>query len=388
MSIWPFAYADDRGILERIEWLTEVLPSRNGKEQRQQVRGAPRRTYEFQITAGEDARRARIENFLIAHHAKALQVPVWPDSDQVGPLSAGATVVSFDTAGKDYVVGGKAVISDGLTAEAVTISGVASGSITVSALVADWPALSYIAPACSAYLTDSITTSNPWTPVLSGTVRFESEKGWNYAAATEAVDYRGYPVKMSSSLWALEGTTAYQREISGFDPGVGSRAVFDPTGVENTLRQYRVALPNRAEIAAYRAFLFARAGRRNPLWMASGQCDLTITANIGSADATISINNIGYAAMGLVPIGRRDIVIETVTGTKYYRRITGASAVSATTETISIDSALGVALTTADIKCVSFMRLSRLQSDSVEISHRWPGVAESRIALFSLRDDV
>jgi hypothetical protein len=401
-AVWPFAPVVDTSILERIEWLTDVLPSRNGKEQRVRVRGAPRRGYEFQVAAADDGARVRMENFLIAHHAEPMLLPVWPDADQLAaPLAAGATAIPLDTADKDYAVGGQAIVSDGLAAEAVTISAVDAASLTVSALASAWPAHSFVAPACAARLADRLTSSNPWPAVLRATVRFQGETGWDYLASgygrsygkyygatTEAAAYRGYPVKLDSTQWAFDGNTEFRRQLGVFDPLVGNRAVFDPTGVEATSRQYRVALPSRADIAAFRAWLFARAGRLTPLWVASAQRDLSVAASIGSADTAITIDNVGYAGLGAVPIGRRDIVIETVAGATYYRRITAASAIDAATESLVIDSALGVTLAPADIRSVSFLRLCRLNADAVEIAHRWSGAAESRLAFDSLRDDA
>jgi hypothetical protein len=45
-------------VLERMSWLTDVLPSFNGAEQRRALRAAPRRSFEFDVMMSAAERRA------------------------------------------------------------------------------------------------------------------------------------------------------------------------------------------------------------------------------------------------------------------------------------------------------------------------------------------
>jgi hypothetical protein len=67
---------------------------------------------------------------------------------------------------------------------------------------------------------------------------------------------------------------------------------------------------------------------------------------------------------------RRDIRIELTAGAVYYRRIISAApGMSLAQEVVTLDSALGVAIAAAQVRRISFMALSRLDADEIEITH-------------------
>lgn len=121
--------------------------------------------------------------------------------------------------------------------------------------------------------------------------------------------------------------------------------------------------------------------------MPSHQADLKVLSPIGAFDSAITVENRGYAANVPGAVGRRDILIVTTVGSRYYRRITGATALTDATESIALESALGVPLLPEEIRQVSFLRLVRLESDAVEIAHQTDDMAEVTLTLKSLRDD-
>ncbi len=376
-------------ISERLEWLTDVLPSYNGKEQRIRLRGNPRRRFDFAFALGDDAARARAENFLTAHHGTPVDMPVWHDrAPLASALYAGATSIPVDTANRDFVVGGQVALVNNLDIEVATIAAIGAGSLTVSALGNAWPVGTLVAPARSARMEARVGTNNPWPAVMRGRVQFICEAGWAITAAAESADYLGYAVKIPDSTWVLDGSTDWERELEMFDPAIGNRAVYDNTNTELPTRQYRIALPTRADIWNYYAWLAAREGRLKPFWLSSGQKDMTPVSTIGPADVSFSVVRTGYADIGGLPAGRRDIVIETTSGQKYYRRIVAAAVIDADTEQITINSSLGVTLAPFQVARVSFMRFARLATDSVEIAHHWEGAADSKISFKTLRDDL
>jgi hypothetical protein len=386
--IWTFPPQRATPILERLEWLTDVLPSHNGKEQRLRQRGNPRWGFEFASAAGDDAARAGLENALIAAQSSVVDLPIWSDAvDLAAPLSAGATIIPVATANRGFTVGGRVAILHGTVAEAATIGTINADSLIVPPLASAWPAGATVAPLFAARMQQDIGSNNPWPAVLQAKFQFRCEAGAAITPASESADYLGHPVIVPVD-WALDGNTQFRRALDEFDSSLGQRALYDRSGVLATSRAYRIVLPSRQAIADYRAWLAARAGRLNPTWVASSQRDILPAATIGAADTAITITNIGYAGLGSPPVGRRDIMLETLAGARYYRRITAAVAIDAGTEQITLDSPLGGAIAPASIAQVCFLRLSRLGADAVEIAHHYEGVAESRITLDSLRDDV
>ncbi|EKF9276370.1 hypothetical protein O1B68_002111 [Vibrio cholerae] len=81
-------------------------------------------------------------------------------------------------------------------------------------------------------------------------------------------------------------------------------------------------------------------------------------------------------------------MIATTNGQHYFRRVTGVTALTDTTESVAIDSVLGVAILPTQIRYIAFMKLVRLDTDAVEIAHHTDQLAEVSLTLRSLRDDT
>jgi hypothetical protein len=113
-----------------------------------------------------------------------------------------------------------------------------------------------------------------------------------------------------------------------------------------------------------------------------------VVASISAVDTTIDVEWCGYTDNLLGDPNRKDIRIELANGTVLYRRITASSEISATVERLTIDAALGVAVTPADVVLVSFITLMRQESDAAEFSY-WTGdVAETALSLKGFRHEL
>jgi len=97
----------------------------------------------------------------------------------------------------------------------------------------------------------------------------------------------------------------------------------------------------------------------------------------------------GYTRYLSGRINRRDIRIELNNGTIFYRRITGASEVSAAVERLSIDSQLGQNVAPSAIRAISFLTMCRLDADDIEIAHLTnQGLAQATTNWRAVRSDV
>src|SRR5690606_26733014 len=226
---------------------------------------------------------------------------------------------------------------------------------------------------------DTITASRP---------QFRLEDDWPITAATEPETYLGHPVLLTPPNWAEDVEGEFGRKWRELDFLTGRRVIDDLTGVSNLARTHRWLLVGRAAIAAFRSWLAARAGKLKPFWLPSFQSDLKVVAPVGGTDAFLTIENRGYAEGPVAAVGRRDLLITTTSGARFFRRITAASEIDATREMVVIDSALGTTLQPHEFQRISFLRLVRLDTDHVEIAHVTDEVAEVLLPLRSLRDDL
>lgn len=373
---------------QRLEWLTEVHESYNATEQRIGYRMRPRCTFSWRCTARDDTARGLLENLLSAGQAQSMNLPIWPDVVVAGSsIPSGTSTLNFDTTGLAYSTGARVGLLNGLSAEFGIVQSIAGSSITLTApLTNTWPAGTLILPLLPARMTGVQRLSSPWPAVSQLSAHWEIDAPWQITPATEAAAYRGYPVLNSDASWS-EGVSAdYARHTDVVDNGAGPRAVLDRSEIPAVRRSHRWVGISRAERAAFIAWAGARYGRRVPLWLPSGQRDLAVLDNIGASATVLAVEDRSYAGTAAGNVGRRDILIETNAGVRYYRRILSATPSTAGRELINIDNALGAALAPADIAAVSFMRLSRLESDAMEIRHIGPEMAEANYAFVSLRD--
>ena len=387
--LWP--YRPNGAVLERLEWLTDVLESDNGTEQRRRSRETPRRSFEYDFLLDERDRRAA-ENALYSAQASEILVPVWMDAESLeSAASAAATTLPVTPDTRDYTAGNSiALISAGdpQNHEIAVIDTVGGSSITLTAgLAATWPAGTILVPLRPARLSDAISLARFTGASAYGRTRFACTDTSSYASASEST-YRSYPVMTRRPNWSTDIGQDYQRKTRRVDSGIGAPSVTDFWSGPALLQRHTWLCDGRSEIDTLRQWLFARSGRLTAFWEPSWSIDLVPVATIGSGDTTIDVEHCGYSTHVAQALGRRDIRIETNAGTVYYRRISASAEVDATTERLTISSALGAAVEVADVYSISYLRLARLDADAVEIAwHRWD-VAECAFVTRGIRNDL
>lgn len=374
-------------VVERLEWLTDVMISQGGVEQRVGLRAAPRRALSYDLATLDRHQTAQLETMMLGWQARLWAVPVWTDrQDLAAPLPAGSLTVPCVTSGYEFSVGGLALLWAAHDRhEAVEVAGVGPSSITLkTATVAAWPAGTRLYPVRLGRMPARQKFTRLTGRHLSGSVTFDFEDNSALAAADTGDVYAGFRVHGGRTNWAEPTEVEFVRQIDALDYETGRAWTDDLSGLAAILKSWHWTLASRAEIVAFRGWLAARAGRRVPFWSVSQGDDLEVTAPIGASDTAIRVRNIGYERFLSGRSDRRHIAIRTLSGTTYYRRITASTEVDAATEELAIDSALGVLLNPSDIDAVRFMHLTRLESDSVEIEWRHLELAECSAMLRSL----
>lgn len=376
---WTFRPNWSEPVVERLQWATDVLTSYDGTEQRIRLRQYPRRTFEFAF-AVDGAQRRKMETALYGWGARAWALPVWHDGQALTSTAlAGAQSLTIDTTNRDYRVGGLLMLlaEDG-TSEVHEIEGIAGSTVTIpGALAQTWPAgYGQVFPARLARLPESLAFSRFTYDMAYGRARFETTDASDWTPAVAATTYLGYPVMTEPPNWVEDVGVEFQRKLQTLDYG-GARRYLDESGVPSILQTHRWMMSTKAELAAYRAWLYARAGRLNAVWVPTWSDDIQVAATVGAQATAIDIEDMGYASQIDAGIHRRDIRVEMNDGTIYYRRISGGEKVGIGVERIAINTAFGITYQAGDFKKISFMSLCRLDSDGAEIAYFTGEAAEA-----------
>lgn len=379
-------------VRESLAWRSDVMRANaTGVSYHAGLRTAPARGFDFDIA--DEGQAWRLADALLhAHGGKDFQLPIWPDVQRlVGAVSAGATSIACDTAGLDFVDGGKALLWRGVNQwEVVSIDTVEPGSLALSeALSASWASGTRLYPLRLARVQDG-AQEVVWGGNDKGrrSLRFDLREPCDWPAIAPAATYLGHPVLELRPNAGDDDGGRYGRLLETVDNGLVDPEIFDLAGVQLRGFDFAWRWHGRTERSAFRSLLYALRGNAVPIWAPSWKEDLRIVSPIGSAATAISVEWAGYTVFGAQAANRRDLRIELVDGTIYYRRVTGSSEAGGN-ETLQIASALGAAVDPGAIRSVSFMTLCTA-ADAAEIEHVTDseGVANASLAFSAVVPDV
>ena len=386
---WGFVPDWSTGVTERLAWLTDVLASPRGGEQRRALRIAPRRTFEASILV-EGRERAFFDLAQAGWGRRVWALPIWHDIQQLtADLAAGSLRINCQVTQREFRAGGLALLR-GETAfdtEAVEVLAIdATGLQLKRPTQQRWPAGTALYPIRTARITEF--DSQRLTDRLNrAQVSFDLAEATDWPAELPTVIYRGRPVFDARPDESEDLSIGYERLLQTLDAGTNMPAVTDTAGRNFGLQQHRWLLAGRAEHAAWRSFLYGLRGRAKSVWVPTHAQDLVLTKP--ASGSLLTVERVGYARFGVGVQGRRDIRIELVSGAVLYRRISGA-AEDGNNENLSLDSDLPSVINPEDVARISYMALCRQADDSVELVHLTDadGVARASITWRGVRDDL
>ena len=393
LPLWTFPPNWGSSFKETLDWLTDVLQSPSGAEQRRALRLAPRRSFSFEVLVSR-AERTRFDLWAHVLGAQPLALPIWTDAQYLGaPVAAGSSAIVASTAGYDFAAGGLAALaSDELSAWAqVEVDQVSAGGLTLaSPILHSWPASTRLLPVRKAMLKPLPEPVRLTDELARASVSFELLEPSSWPAQLPTTLYRGKPVLESRPDESNDLTLGYERLTQSLDNQVGIPRITDTSGYGFVLQQHAWALWGRDEHTAFRSLLYGLRGRQAAIWVPTHAADLVAAGQVQGL--TLQVQPCGYADIvntGKARMGRQDIRIELVTGEALHRRIT-AAATEGTLEALALDQALPAGITASAITRISFMALCRLAEDSAEITHHTDadGLAKATLKFRGVRSDL
>lgn len=390
LPVWSIKPNWRDGILERLSWLTDVLGSTYGTEQRRALRLSPRRSFEVNFVP-IDRERAFFDLWLHRLGSNEFMVPLWHDTALLsGAVAVGATSIPFDTSYREFVAGGLAIIvgADPFTYDKVEVTAVAADHLTVAAggVTQVWPSGTIIHPLRRARLEEESAAAAITSRFGQATLRFELNQANDIPdeGAWGAL-YTGVPIILTEPNRRDQLELTFKRNRLLEDNEIGLRELVDEAGRSFTLQTHQLLLSGRQEQWAFRQMLYRLRGQQAPVWLPTFNDDIELSSDALAADALIDIKKIGYAYTGGYNIGgRQHILLDGSIG----REIIGLGAEpSAAEEQLVLDAALGVDLPSGTYG--SFMDICRLGQDEIEIKHLTDsdGVAEAALSFRSFRDE-
>lgn len=388
--LWTYGCDWQTPVIERFEWKTDVITAYNGSEQRIAVRQYPRRSIEFAFLVGDDRQRRALEAKLWANGAKAWDVPIFPDTVYSTQASlAGSNTIHINTAYCDFAVGNKVVLKSACTDRYLLaeIANVYSNAIVLTAaLTDDWDVETAVVPVRPGYLNPNQQITRFTGDTAYDVIRFEFDDVTTIVPEVSEL-YRNFPVVGVGSDWQQDLTLQYQRKVQVVDFG-GTIYRDDETGQPALVHSHYWVLDSREKIHQFKQFLFARRGRLTVCWLPSFLNDFQIVSPISTGSYQINVEYSGYLQLYQFKKNRRDIRIELQDGTVLYRRIVNCVEASSEVEQLTLDQSIPQNIAVDDVVRISFMSLSRLDADNVELAYHFPDYVNVNAIWRSTNDDL
>ncbi len=387
LPVWGIRPNWSQPVIEGLEWLTDVLKSRSGAEQRISNRLAPRRTIEALYHPHENE-RTFVDLILHKLGRNEWMMPLWFDRSELTSTAVAATSrIDCTTEYREFSAGGMAYLvgPDTFSGEAVRISAVdATGLDLAVPLGAEWPAGTTIHPMRRGRFEEpgqALITSR----LAESTLRFEIVQGNDISdeGAWATTHSDGLPVLTREPEWSDNIEIDLSWLGDEFDPGLGLKRVTETAGRSFRTQQHAFILCGAKERYEHRQMLYRLRGRQKPIWIPTFADDITFTNAAAASATSIEVGQMGLAFIGGPTDGRDHLYFSD----GQIAEITGATLLSGPVrEQLTLATGLTGAAAVGDR--ASFIEKSRLSQDSVEIEHLGDtdGVARSTLSFMGFAD--
>ncbi|WP_408951549.1 hypothetical protein [Lysobacter sp. Hz 25] len=388
---WAFVPDWSRGVLERLAWKTDILTSPTQVEQRRSLRSAPQRSFEATMIV-DGRERVLLDLAVFGWGGRSWALPIWPDVQWLaGDHALGVRVIACDPGHRDFRIGGLVQLR-GKTAfdvEVAEVETIGAASITLRhPTTKAWPRGSRLYPVRTARLAEPPRVTRLTDQAASVSARFDVVEACDWPQISDAPMYRGHPVLAQRPNETDRLSNGWQRALLTLDNEFGRPFVMDPADWAAVSQGHHWRMHGREEWGTVRSWLYTLRGRQCAVWRPTHADDLTLGANLAGTATALDVANVGLARFAGLRPGRRDVRIELRDGQAFHRRITAAVALDDEVERLTIDAALGVDVRPREVLRISFLVLSRGDSDEAEIEHHTDsdGAADASIVLRAVRD--
>lgn len=361
---------------EQLSWLTDVIESYNGEEERSVVRGAARRKLAY-IYPVKNTEVSRLFNTLYNTQALRWAVPVWAEAQYLGVVSSGAGTVSATVDIYDYRTDSLALLwEDEYTWQVIEIQTVGVGVLnlygTTNGFTRAW-----LLPLRLAHVR---------SPITRGTGGYEATYKVNYEIDDTSEGTASVPSQfLSQDIYYLEPIVSggmlqdtIQQRVDIVDGGLGVVQYLTPWLTGRVRRPYNQVLVDASEVYDFRQWLYRREGKYRPFWapLQTGDMRLVSTGTLTTALDIYDDDYIDHATQ------RTHIAVKTKDGAWYPRTITDAQVLTSSTTRLTLDSALDIAA--KDIVVITFLGLWRLASDLIEMTWIGGGVCQAGVDIVEI----
>lgn len=311
LPVWTIRPNWAQGVLERLEWLTDVLASDTGVEQRRAVRLSPRRSFEITVNPTR-ADRAYLD--LVLHRLGSAEwlFPLWHDqavltaaAQPVVPNPPNAPVVqplAFDNTFREFRDGDYAILyRSTFEWEVVEIASQDDNGLKLTQpLDTAWPRGTQVYPLRRATVQADTALKALTSRVGESVLLFQLNEANDYAEGVgdAMVLYDGSPLLTIEPNRSQTIDLTHTRLYDEADGELGLRYRTDDAGRAFQVQSHNWMIQGREAHSAFRSFLYTLRGRQRMVWLPSFNDDVMLTDGAEATDQFVDIENIGMSYVG------------------------------------------------------------------------------------------
>jgi len=269
-GIFAFRHDWSQPWIERWEWKTQILRSRDGTESRIRLRRHPRRAVEMLVTAW-DAGAVGLDAWLTGHQGHEALFPIWPVARRVtAEANAGSTALPLDAVTELLMRATQTETLDAWGRGPALARPVAAGSTFVPLVRGVVPDATTARRHCAA------VTSQPVEILLD-------ERVWEWPY-TPDLTLEGMPVISDAEQWQPEPSIEYRARIERIDNRLGRpwiRRVDDRPSRILSRRWLAAGQSTTDQLLGLFKYL---AGRFNPVWLPDEFTGLALAQDAAAGD--------------------------------------------------------------------------------------------------------
>lgn len=370
-----------------LEFLTNVLPSKDGTEKRYSPRKNPRQAWEYDHMIEEGQEAQTLENLLFDFQARTFGLPVWyEDAELTAAVTAGDTSITVEsTSWRDFRVGGLAVIlTSQSTFDVLEIATIGATTLTfASPAINSYPVGTEVFPLSTCLIKGNVDGARWPVNLQSSKMRFTATNNdSDLADLTPFSSYKG-KLLMDRGNSIRRGTVAhsYERALEILDNGSG--VPFQDSGWPQSRRGHFFAMraEGRQEIFEMRGMAWALRGRQISWYVPRDSDDLEVQANLIAAGNTMDVANVGYTQFVRNRQPKNEIRVNFVDGsTPLLRTVTGSSSPSPSVDQLIVDVNWPSTITPAEISRVEYVEKVRFDTDRIRIEYDPAGLLAYLVA--------
>ena len=369
-----FPYEPETPIIEHLSFLTDVRTRRDGTEQRSSLRAFPRQLFEATYLLDGVERQAFQANIFDGQN-NPLGMPVWFESTvATAAITTGDFTIAVEsTAYTDLRAGSlMAAYTDYRTFEVLSVDSYDATHITFSsAFLGSFPAGTRILPVRMAYAEASIKAGKRLRAVESWNVLFSIYDNTVDLSSTAAFSAFNTKVLLDDPNM-VDGDTlqeSLENLLRNIDNETGTFQITSDWTSARPGAVKRFGTRTRQHLWEVRQLLHALRGRAISFYLPTFFPDLTVTRNISTSSAVLTITNIGYTKYIRNRQPLNVVRITFTDGSSIIRTVLSSAEIDPTEEQLTMTATFGVNKTVAQVSRVDFITKVRMDSDEVTIRH-------------------